>query len=223
MKHKFTLLLFFTQLTLSINAAHIIGGFISHECLGISDNKANIKVTFTVYRDGNSPGAPFDKTLSIGVYKKNDVDDFEFMRAINQGHGIITAETFSSIYNLSENVDFVSLEQTNYVSQISIPLDGKDYVISNQRCCRQNNIINIRNPSENGFALEILISAYALENCINSIPLIDTPQFTALPNTDETLKFPFQQDDKYSVTYKLDAPNQGGGLMDLNINEQFCC
>ncbi|MBT8231778.1 MAG: T9SS type A sorting domain-containing protein, partial [Bacteroidia bacterium] len=203
--------------------AHIIGGYISHQCLGIENNEANILVDITMFRDAFSGGAPFDNPIEIGVFRNNN-GEYELFRSINIViNDQIQNEIFSSPYTLSNNIGDVNLQTALYQFDINIPIDSFDYVIAYQRCCRQISISNIEYPGDNGFALELLITKDGLSNCHNSVALIDTPPFVVIPNADEVLKYPFLANDNLVTKYNFVAPNKAGGVFDAANNMQYGC
>ena len=61
---NYLFILFTFLLSINSNAAHIIGGEVYYDYLGAD----RYKITFEIYRDCNSAGAPFDTPLNYTVF-----------------------------------------------------------------------------------------------------------------------------------------------------------
>jgi len=204
---------------------HIVGGEIYYECLGpgnMTDTR-NYKLTMKIYRDCASDGANFDNPARIGVYSHiNGV--YAFVRALNVNH--IEVENIQAIENpclvLPPNV---CVEETSYIINLSnTPIIDGSYIVSWQRCCRNNSITNIVQPNNTGATYTIEITKDAQNTCN------DGPRFNAFPPigicVGEFLTIDHSASDPEGdqIVYEFCAPLQGGGPLGVdNPNQTNDC
>jgi len=157
-------------------AKHNVGGEIFYECLGpgnMTDTR-NYRLTMKIYRDCASDGANFDNPARIGVYSHiNGV--YAFIRALSVNHGQVT--DIQAVENpcLILPPD-VCVEETSYLINMNNTaiIDGS-YIVSWQRCCRNNSINNIVQPNNTGATYTIEITKDAQNTCN------DGPKFNEFP------------------------------------------
>lgn len=193
LKSKTSLLFIVLFLPLAqLMATHIVGGALTYECLTTNPNATNKTFRFTlkVYRDCFGGQANFDNPAYIGIYRgsyqsnsyvtQNTVTLDEF-RPI----GIDNPECLNGVPN-------VCLEEATYVWTAVLAKSTQSYFVVYQRCCRNNTVTNIFNPSQTGatFYVEITPRAFALGN--------SSPQFKEPPPTIVCNNYPMEVD--YSAT-----------------------
>ena len=206
-------------------ARHIVGGEIYYECLGIGSqpNTRDYRIYMKVYRDCFANGANFDNPSKFGLYSYvNGVYSFE--RLIQRTHGpvnqIISVENECLI--LPSNV---CVEQTTYTFVIEdLPLIDGSYIVSWQRCCRNNTINNIFEPHNTGATYTVEITEEAQRVLNNG------PQFNDFPPIGICINDPINFDHAATdpegdeLIYEFCAPLQGGGpLGTTDPDQQFLC
>ncbi|MFK7775420.1 MAG: T9SS type A sorting domain-containing protein [Saprospiraceae bacterium] len=111
---------------------------------------------------------------------------------------------------IEEGVYDFNLSDIN-IGAINLPLSNESYFLVYQRCCRNNIISNLINPSETGATYFIEITGEAQSVC-NSTPTFDTPPTLSICVNEE---FNFSQGttdiDGDVLVYKLCSPLTGGG------------
>jgi len=193
-------------LSLNSQAAHIIGGEMTYECLGNEE----YKITMTLYRDCNGGGAEFDGAAgSIGPAT------ITFFRGSAQ---------FGNTLDLNDlEIDFVPLdvecgntsnicvEKGVYEFTRTLASSTQSYHITYQRCCRNNTLANILEPETTGSTTTIEITPQAQNTCNNS------PVFNTLPPIFITVGEPLNLDvsatdaDGDDLVYSFCTPYSGGG------------
>ncbi len=195
MKH----LLFFLFLLLcsfSLSARHILGGTISYKRLGASANTIFYELSFELYRDCGVGNPDFDIPLQEVCIFKND-SLFQSLSIEMVGSPVMVA---TSPYSMC-------IEKVFYRTTISLPPSSYPYKIIYQRCCRNNILMNIEAPGDNGFSLYTTIPA---TNIINS-----SPQFSnTFPFLGGNLQFSHNiianDIDADSIVQVLTLPKSGG-------------
>lgn len=205
-------------------AAHIVGGDVTYDCLGL-DTLANgnvnirLRIEFNMYRDnggqglGQGPGAGFDMPANFGVYRLS-------------GNNVQHITTQTETIDINEEVEFddsnpcisyppqVGVDRALYSFDITLPLlTGPDdrYLISYQRCCRNQTIDNLVAPGETGAVFSIEITSLAMSICN------DSPSFNNFPPviicSGEDINFDHSANDAegHQIFYEFCAPLTSGG------------
>lgn len=212
--------IFFGFLPVS-DAAHIIGGEITYECLGFTNgdpnsNSRTYRFTMKIYRDCQGGGADFDSapfgafTASVSIYQEG------VATAINTYYLSAPTETFIDPDPGNPCVQIpgnVCVEEGIYIfPDIDLPIIEDSYFITYQRCCRNNSISNISNPGGSGATYFIELTPEAQESCNNS------PTFNNFPPiilcADQPFVFDHSATDAEGdqLVYEFCTPFLGGGL-----------
>lgn len=150
----------------SLNSAigeHIVGGEFFFQCLGNN----NFRITFFQYRDCN-PG--------VLIPDNDDLEALFFVQDLDNlgANGLrifqVLKQSAIEIPNNSlgpcvTNTEPVCINRATYSGIINLPNNNNGYSIINQRCCRNNGIISISNPSNVGSTFELYISGKASQDC----------------------------------------------------------
>lgn len=128
--------LLFIGIVLKSNATHIVGGEINYRNLG--NYKYEIK--FTMYRDCHFGQTLFDNPASIGVF---DVNNILVTSMSIDLHKIDTVPLTINTSCFTPPKD-ICYEVTTYTDTIYLPPIAGGYQIVYQRCCRNQNIANIK-------------------------------------------------------------------------------
>ena len=144
------------------DAKHIYGAYFEYVITDTSSMRSIIDIKFTMFRDIDGNGAPFDNPASFGIYRKKN-DTWEFFDLVSRQH---TPIELISTYNANPfyyNSETFYLEKTTYEFSV-INIDASyDYMIVYQRCCRSADIINLINPDNLGFGMTLEIYKEAFQ------------------------------------------------------------
>jgi gliding motility-associated-like protein len=214
-----------TGVAATVSARHIVGGEVYYECLGPGSmpNTRNFRIIMKVYRDCVGNGAEFDNPARFGLYTYiNGV--YAFRQSFARQHGFVSRVTAveSPCLILPPNV---CVEETTYSFIIEdLPLIEGSYIVSWQRCCRNNTINNIVEPHNTGATYTVEITQEAQRVLNNG------PQFNEFPPIGICINDPINFDHSATdpegdeLVYEFCAPLQGGGpLGTTDPGQQFLC
>jgi len=207
-----------------LQAAHIIGGEITYECLGTnSAGTANrYKFVMRIYRDCQSNGALFDSATgapfpaTVTIYQ----DGTTLPRIFELGAPIINKITPSSnpCFDVPPNV---CVEEGIYEFETELPIISGSYYVVYQRCCRNSTINNITEPGLTGATYTTQITTEAQTVCNTS------PTFKGFPPIvlclDKPIDFDHSATDAEgdSLVYEFCSPLVGGGPNTNNFDATF--
>lgn len=220
--------LFFTLFVVQLwqlKAAHIIGGEITYQCLGFTNNNPasnsrDYRFTMRIYRDCQGSGAGFDSapngafTASVSIFLGNSPIPFQTLYLAAPTSTPIDPNPGNPCLIVPNNV---CVQQGVYVFPvIQLPISTESYFISYQRCCRNNTISNILNPGGSGatYTIELTPAAQLVGN--------SSPVFSGYPPVVLCAGQPFSASqaaidpDGDQLVYELCTPLLGGGL---NFNQ----
>lgn len=133
----FTLCCFLTFY--KVRATHIVGGELNYKNLGFN----NYEIRLTVYRDCYVGIPPFDNPASVGIFNSSN----QLLQTVQMTfRGLDTLQPTINDPCTIPPLDFC-YEVTTYIDTINLPPLLGGYQISYQRCCRNQNILNIINPA----------------------------------------------------------------------------
>lgn len=209
MKLRLCLFFFSLLLSFSIEASHLVGGYLRYECLGpASGNQISYRITLVNTRDTvrGLVGAALETQLQLTVF-----DQF------NLSSTFIIPRIRLEVVDISLNdpcfvsVDSTIIERGIYQGVITLPND-QDHVIAYQRCCRNNSMANLTTQvvqgrtSGQGSTFTIDVPAFNRVGC-NSSPIINQqPTVVYCPNAPISIDLSATDPDGDSLVYSLCAP-----------------
>ncbi len=152
----FSFLLFST----GVKATHIVGGEIYYDCLGNN----TYRITLKVYRDCIN-GIPYDPQASVGIFDiSGNLLDTLWM---NLPPTLVVPPTINSPCYLPPTN--VCVEEAIF-QQVKVfpPMPPGGFILTYQRCCRNNTILNLINPGGVGATYTIHIPDPSLAICNSS-------------------------------------------------------
>lgn len=157
---------------LNVQGTHIVGGELNYSYKG--NNKYRILLKLYVDCVNGQPGAiAQDITARIGVFSKtNDSLLNSLCFEIKRKNPIRVSKTNYNCIKISPNA---CVDAYEYDTVITLPKRLGGYVLSFQRCCRNNTILNLVNPESTGENLWTVI------NDFDSIGINNSPYFKNLP------------------------------------------
>lgn len=212
-KIVFILILYICALY-NANAAHLIGGELSYECIDATNG--TYRITLQVYRDCNcTECAEMDDPAYISIFD-DDIQPFEGVLEMPLDLVNEVEEVIPNTDNLCTNeIPDVCVERsTGYSAIITLPPQPGGYKLVYQRCCRNNTINNIINPGSTGSTYEIQIPDPVLAECNNS------PTFNNFPPIIICAGYPLIFDhaatdvDGDSLVYEMCTPFEGATPQD---------
>lgn len=206
---RFLFCILFFSTTVILQATHLIGGEITYSCLGSSQYE--IKVT--IYRDcgpTNSNGTGFDGEGVITIY----TGDNNFYSELDHGiaYETIVEDTFTD--ECLSIPPELCVEKGVYTVVTTLPPNSQGYKIVYQRCCRNEQVMNILNPEDFGSSLVGYIPSLLDASCNSS------PQFSMHPPLALCMGSEIEIDqsafdaDGDSLVYSFVAPYHGASEFD---------
>jgi gliding motility-associated-like protein len=141
-------------------AAHIVGGEVYYRFVRFNADKTQVtyRIEFVVYRDTEGQGSGFDNPGMFGIYE--DIGTWEIVDVVESRSGTIDPiiPQDDPCRNEPSNV---GVERTDYQFEYTFDINGNDYMIAYQRCCRNITINNIRDPGQTGAVFNIVLTNHA--------------------------------------------------------------
>lgn len=177
----------------SARATHIIGGYITYECLDSNTYALKLRV----YRDCNPGNVYFDSIADLGIFTTSGTT-VQILN-ITKGKTIpLNTDTTGCILPPSG----LCVEYTDYLDTIQLPPIPGGYVISYQTCCRNSVIANLNNPLNLGDTYTITIPPN--DTICNSSPrFIGSPPVVLCLNKPISLQLQAYDPDGDSLYYEL--------------------
>lgn len=204
----------------TLSARHIIGGEVYYDCLGIdssgSQDLATFQITFNMYRDCFGGGADFDGPARFGLYSGSG-SDWTWEQTV---FAPVTSESFLPINDdpcVEEPTD-VCVEEGIYIFEITVPVINESYLLTYQRCCRNNTIVNIVNPESTGAVFQVEISPLAQQICNDSPTFDNFPPIVICANTPLFFDHKATDNEGHELVYELCNPITSGGTLGTNEN-----
>lgn len=182
------------------NATHIIGTEISYKCFG----NGSYEFTATIYRDCNPGNAQFDYPAQFTFFDGNgDI--------INDLTQYVNPTDSSFVTYTSENPCIIvppnsCVQMAIYKFTVTLPQRQGGYMMTYQRCCRNQSVLNIVNPTATGSTNFVVIDDYTYSLC-NSSPVYKSYPPIVICNG-ERLEFDHSavDEDGDSLSYELCQP-----------------
>ncbi|MCC6818964.1 MAG: gliding motility-associated C-terminal domain-containing protein [Bacteroidia bacterium] len=199
-------------------ATHIVGGEIMYKYISNNTNSVSYRIDMFLYIDcdNGDPGAiaqDVNGYLNVYSYNKNFnnytlyTNNSNYYSLNNARSGPVRVA--STNYNCIKNKPNLCVDKYTYSLNITIPINNGGYVISFERCCRNNSIGNIFSPGSTGATYWTHIPGFAGSFVDNS------PVFKSLPPnflcTNAPLNFDHSATDSDgdSLVYELYHPYLG--------------
>ena len=200
---KLSLIAMLCFFALATNAAHLVGGEISYECVGNN----MYEITLKIYRDCNGSGAQFDAFAKIGIFSNID----STTTSIALGPTIQLPTTVANpCLIIPPNI---CTEMATYKTTVSLPPRAGGYTISHSRCCRNGTITNIPNPGFWGNTYTINIPSYDV-SCNSSPAYNVNPPIILCINDSLNINSSASETDGDSLFYELCDPLHGADQND---------
>ena len=191
-----------SSICIHVFATHIVGGELYYKCLGNND----YSITLKLYRDCFNGLAPFDDPAVVGIHDINGNLTTTLLMSF-PGSTVLPVSLNNPCYQPPTNV---CVEEAVYNEIINLPPIAGGYVLTYQRCCRNNTILNLNNPGNVGSTYTAVIPDQF------AVPCNSSPHYVNLPPIFLCSDLPFTFDhsaidiDGDSLVYDFCDPYAGG-------------
>ncbi len=186
------------------NATHLMGGNLTYTYLGQTGSNYNYEVTLKLYRYCASGSSQLPNNMDLGIYEEDTLNPGADKNLVSSTTMPLISQQFITPPSSDTSCNFttvVCVEEGVYQTTISVPATIGGYHLISDRCCRNNNIANLDNPSN---AAQAYYAFMPPTSIINS-----SPTFAAAP-------VPFVcQDDTVSILNTAYDPD--GDLLVYNF------
>ena len=149
-------------------ATHIIGGEVNYTCLG----NDQYEVTLQLFRDCDTGVPPFDDPAEIDVLDQSGNELFVIQMVFRNNDTLSFDSSACSVIPPS-----ACIHTTTYREVVSLPYRAGGYQLIYQICCRNQDIINIVDPTATQAAYHAFISQEALTGCNSGAKFDGWPPF----------------------------------------------
>jgi gliding motility-associated-like protein len=199
MRNYLTILLL--CLSFYLSATHIVGGEINYRCLGNNQ----YEITLRVFRDCDTGVPWFDNPASVGVFNAQDSLIFD-LRLLMRENDTLDLNLTDPCLVAPPNV---CIHTTSYVDTVYLPFVVGGYQLVYQRCCRNQDIVNIVNPLDAGATYFCLITEEALLSCNSSAVFNAWPPVYICVNRPIIFNHSAIDADGDSLVYEMCTPLDG--------------
>jgi len=184
-----------------LHATHIVGGEIYYDCLGNNQ----YRITLKVYRDCINGIAPYDNPAYIGIFNSAGTL-IDSVALPFPGSNFVPPTINSPCYTPPTSV---CVEEAIYQGIVTLPPIAGGYVLSYQRCCRNNTILNLTNPGSVGSTYTIQIPPTNLAICNSSARYNNFPPIYLCEGAPLVFDHSATDPDGDSLVYELCDPYDG--------------
>lgn len=190
------------------NAAHLVGGELTYECIGGNQ----FRITLVIYRDCYCTAcAEFDNPAYITIFNSSG----DIVQSVDMFSPVITQLPITTDGLCIETVPDVCVEEGFYQTNVNLPFLAGGYQIVYQRCCRNNTIVNIVNPGGTGSTYVANVPQSALNPCNNSSPVFNNfPPIAICANSPLVFDHSATDADGDSLVYTICNPFSGATNLD---------
>lgn len=200
---RFLFLIFWGHSALyPVLATHIVGGEITYTCKG-----NNVyEIALTVFRDCDTGVPWFDSPAAIGIFNSNNQLVSTLWMPLSAINDTLEPELQDPCLVVPPNV---CIHRTTYTQEVTLPFIPGGYLLAYQRCCRNQDIVNIVAPLETGATYTALISEQALLGCNNSAVFNEWPPVYICRQVPIVFDHSATDADGDSLVYDLVTPLNG--------------
>lgn len=181
-------------------ATHIVGGEIIYTCIGGNDYEIRMRV----YRDCYLGLAPFDIPGILYVYDGNN--NLYTSLSANPTITNIPVTLGNPCLNPPPNI---CVEEGEYIFLATLPPNTTGYHFVYQRCCRNNSIVNLSAPGNQGATYWQFMPPATVVTCNSSPLFVNLPPVAICANEPLVFDHSAVDPDGDSLVYELCAPYHG--------------
>lgn len=194
-------------------ATHIVGGGITYTCLGSVPGGTNYRITIEIYQDcinGHPDAISEDIPAFVGIFSNDN--SVRFRDSIGYSNGGVVEEivppNFSN--NCVNNPPAVCLKKVTFNKTYTLPNNASGYRVMYIRCCRNQQILNLRNPDQVGGTFICNIPPSGEATCNSSAYFRNFPPQIICINNPLVYDHSARDNDGDSISYELCDAYPGG-------------
>ena len=197
----------------SLWATHIVGGEMNYKDLGNDRYEISLKV----YRDCFLGVPPFDDPAKINIF---DGGDGTYLGSI-----FVSLPPFDTIPVILNDPCLVAppdvcVERVEYKTTLTLNPSENGYILSYERCCRNNTILNLVTPGDVGGTYYCKIPGTNTGIASNGNPIFKNfPPVSICANRPILFDHSAIDPDGDSLVYKLCIPFEGGSVFDPTADD----
>jgi gliding motility-associated-like protein len=191
-------------------ASHIIGGELTYISLG--DNE--YEVTLTMYRDCDPTSATFELEYTLSIFNDDSNSPSEFVTMFNPTFTLIEYDALEN--DCLELPDGICVEQAIFTQTITITSPEDNFTLYVSACCRDENVINLFDPSGQGSTFTTSIPSNLIAQDNNSATFVNYPPLGICLGDNIEVDLSASDIDGDSLVYELTSPYN-----DLATNPPF--
>lgn len=189
-------------LALPLQATHMVGGEINYRCLGNNQ----YEITLTVFRDCDTGVPWFDNPAAVGVFDSSNALVYDLRIPLSSINDTLDLSLSDPCLVVPPNV---CIHTTTYTDTVSLPFLAGGYQLVYQRCCRNQDIVNIVNPLGTGATYSNFVSEEALLSCNSSAVFREWPPVYICAGQPINFDHSAIDIDGDSIVYELCTPLTG--------------
>lgn len=199
-------------ISIPLSGRHLVGGELTYRCLGdVGGGMSRFEVALSLYRDceGDAASIPFDPDITLYVFDGLLLDSVLAVTIPLMDSTQIPIIGSDTCVAPPTGLCYL---QTVYRAEIDLPNNLNGYHISWARCCRNQSIINLVDPGDEGLIFSTFIPSTSF--CNNSPTFNQTlPTFICV---NENFQFDLSATDVDgdSLAYRLQSPYTAGDRND---------
>lgn len=198
-----------------VHAKHIVGGEMTYRCIEYNEvtKQVTLRISFVIYRDDYpQDAADFDKDAIIGIFKGSGSNWDHYRTLTTPLLEDKRMDVSSGIPCLRPPANIIIFRGYYEFDVVLDASDTDSYIISYQRCCRNNTILNIVDAARTGAAYMVEILPDAQKQCDNSAVYKDFPPAVICLGEEVNFDHSAEDMDGDSLVYSFCEPLQAGGL-----------
>jgi len=165
-------IIFFVFLSLSFSqarASHIVGGEMIYKYLG--DSTSGLlrfhlyQVSLSIYEDcfnGQLEAIAQDNPAFLGLFDAASHATIQVDSNVLYTSAVTVPANFNNL--CVSNIPPLCLLKKTFIKHYALPVNASGYIVSYQRCCRNNEVINILDPGDNGSTYYCIIPPGSITN-----------------------------------------------------------
>lgn len=201
------------------SATHIVGGGITYKCLGPKAGGIEYAITIEIYQDcfnGIPEARAEDIPAFIGIFSnelnQSNWKDIKDSIGGRTARGFIDSQLVDPNFsnNCVNNPPPVCLKRLAFTKNYTLPINSRGYRVMYVRCCRNEQILNLRNPGQVGATYICQIPPTAESQCNNSAYFKNYPPQIICINNPLVYDHSATDVDGDSISYELCDAYPGG-------------
>ncbi|MBC7554293.1 MAG: gliding motility-associated C-terminal domain-containing protein [Taibaiella sp.] len=151
---KYLILIFLFVCNLQAKASHIVGGEVTYKFTGVVAGGNRYEISLVIYQDclnGQIGAIDMDNPAYLSVFDtgtSTGIRRIYLDTTINFSEKLVVPVNFSNA--CVTNIPPVCLLKKTFKRSFVLPPNSAGYIVSYQRCCRNAQVMNIRNPGDEG-------------------------------------------------------------------------